>query len=728
MKRLALGIVALVGCFVHLEICSAQVPVLQRTIPLGIPPGKASSVRLVGTELVGVREVWTSFPTASPVVAEPPTDPAAKPDPKRAVYLIQPADDAVPGIYALRVATATGVSGLRLMLIDDLPTTTEVATNDAAERAQILTLPTAVDGACEAERTDHYAFTVKAGQRLSFEVVAKRIASTLDPLLRLVDAKGRVLAESDDDSVVGADARFTYVFETAGDYRLELRDIRYGGNGNYFYRLRIGDFPLVAAPFPAAVSRGSKSSLEATMLEAVGAKPATLDPLKVDVPAKFADAMLPLVVRRAAGQGSGFTAALVTDVPEQLESEPNNDAKQATAWTVGSAMNGRFAAPRDRDFFRFAGKKGDKLRVAGRTRSLGSPTDLYLQLYSGDGKRLIVETDDAGLDEGVLTATLDADGDYLLVVEDLIGRGGPEFVYRLESGSSVAPFSAAVDLEKFDVPFGGLASAKIAVTRSGYDGEIRFRVEGAPGVEVIGTAAAGKPDAALLLAIPPNYPTGTLLNLRLIGEAVDGDAKVEVGSAAAQRKALGGMSKLPPSLQELIVVGVTPAAKEQFTLSAKVPAVKWNADGTQGELVVDVERKKGFADVVKLIVCGLPDGYTAGNVTIAKEKNEGTIVIKGPKAKTPPPHSFYVIGTATVKKLMVQSSLVDVNFSATAKKAVAEKAVPEKAVAKQPVVAQTAEPKPKQPAVVKGADTKPAAPSPLAKASPPVRQPMRVDP
>lgn len=717
MSRLVSSLVASSVCCVLAATTvptSAQVPTLQRTTPLGIPAGVTTTLRLSGAGLTDIREIWTTFPTVTPVEVVA-ADPKAKADPTRAALRVHPTADAVPGIYALRIAAAGGVSNLRLLLIDDLPTVAEASTNVDPRTPQKLQPPIAVDGTCTGESTDYFEFHAAAGERLSFEVVAKRIASPLDPLLRLLDAKGNVLAEADDDFVVGADARLTYQFAAAGDYRLELRDIRYGGGAGHIYRLRVGDFPLVATPFPAAAAKGAKTEFEMTPLAPLGAaKSAKLDVSAVSVPKDYADAVMPLVAQYRKGQGSGFSSVLVSDKAERIEAEPNDAPKQATPLAVDGAMNGRFDRPRDRDYFKLSGKKGDKLRIAGRTRSLGSPTDLYLQLYDATGTKLLAETDDSGTDEGVLNATLDAAGDYLLAVEDLIGRGGPEFVYRLEVSPSKPGFTAAIDQEKFDVPYGGLATTKVTVVRSGYDGDIKFRVEGPPGIEVDGAVASGKTDGVVLLAVPPEYASGSLLNVRLIGEGADG-VTAEVGSAAAQQKALGG-TKLPPSLKEAIVLGVTAPSDAQFTLSSPTTAPKWNADGSQGELTVALERKKGFADVVKLQTYGLPTGYTAGSVSIAKDKKEGTIVIKGPAGVKPPLKAFFIVGTGVLAKKPVQGSLVGLSLAADeSKPAAAKEPAAKKPTAKAPADAKKSVDTKKPAETVKPADKKSDAKKPEAK-------------
>src|SRR5262249_55425567 len=149
----------------------------------------------------------------------------------------------------------------------------------SAAQAQIVNLPIAIEGTCEAESFDYFKITAAAGQRISVEVVARRLGSTLDPVIRLLDSNGRELAYSDDEPGIAPDCRFTHQFAGAGDYVLELRDIRYTGGANHRYRLRIGDFPLVTGPYPLAGAKGTSAQLTIAGPAADG-----LPPMNVSVP------------------------------------------------------------------------------------------------------------------------------------------------------------------------------------------------------------------------------------------------------------------------------------------------------------------------------------------------------------------------------------------------------------------------------------------------------------
>jgi hypothetical protein len=69
--------------------------------------------------------------------------------------------------------------------------------------------------------------------------------------------------------------------------------------------------------------------------------------------------------------------------------------------------------------------------VVTRTRELGSPTDVMLELYNSEGGK-VAENDDAGPRDAELAFMLAAAGDYFLKVSEIAGRGGSEWIYALD--------------------------------------------------------------------------------------------------------------------------------------------------------------------------------------------------------------------------------------------------------------------------------------------------------
>src|SRR5262249_23122804 len=124
--------------------------------------------------------------------------------------------------------------------------------------------PGVASGTIAAETSQFYKISVKPKERVCIEVLARRLGSSLDPIILIHDAKtGRELPSlyADDSPGCQTDARLTHVFPDGGDYLMEVRDSTHRGGADFWYRLRVGDFPSAIAPMPLAVKRGSKANV-----------------------------------------------------------------------------------------------------------------------------------------------------------------------------------------------------------------------------------------------------------------------------------------------------------------------------------------------------------------------------------------------------------------------------------------------------------------------------------
>src|SRR5260370_684202 len=189
-----------------------QAPTLNMPVPLGIQRGTALELTLTGTNLAEPTGLWTSFPAN---VTIPTDNDNGKDNAKLRVHLEVP-KDAPLGFHSIRLATTRGMSNFRLFCIDDLPQIMEVDSNRSKSTPQEVSYPCVVVGKAEAESSDYYKISVKAGQRVSFEILGRRLGSAFDPQLTLYDARsGHELpgGHSNDAPGLQADPRLTYSFE-----------------------------------------------------------------------------------------------------------------------------------------------------------------------------------------------------------------------------------------------------------------------------------------------------------------------------------------------------------------------------------------------------------------------------------------------------------------------------------------------------------------------------------
>ncbi|MBA4015759.1 MAG: hypothetical protein C0483_01085 [Pirellula sp.] len=652
MMRLAIALFVLATTVLAGNgVAVAQVPTLTHTSPYAVVPGKTTDVTFNGDGMLDALSMWTNIPGAEArLVPQPAGKGDSAPNPKKAKFNVTVPATAVPGIYGVRVTTKAGATNLRLITVDDLPTIGEETTNKTVAQAQSLKLPIAVDGVAEPETYDFFKFGAEAGQRVSIEVVARRMGSTLDPVVRLLDAAGHELAYADDDESTGPDGRLSYRIQKSGEYFIELRDIRYAGGSSYRYHLRIGDFPLLATPYPIGVQTGTTS-----LVEAVGYDVGALAPLRTAVPADFSGKQLPLAARYDRGHGSGFTLLAVAPSAEQTESEPNGARENASPLTLSGAINGRFEKPKDRDCFQLEGKKGTRFRFVGRTRGFGSPTDLFLRMYDKDGKT-VAEAEDAGLEEGVLDYAFAADSAYYLAVEDLLGRGGPQFTYRIEIEPYQPSFALAIDVAKFDVPHGGVAKGKVTATRVGFTGPITLRADflsEAQGITATGTIPEGKNDGVLTITVPKSVPQGAVVDVRIVGEgSVDKEGKQKLTAVAAAtvplRTLLGGLANPPLDLVERLPISVAPPVADFLKLTTSTKTVVLPQLVGKATLAVKVEKLNKFDAPVKLAVEGLPNGVSAKVGEIEKGKNETTIEFSASRTAAALDQTFRLTASAVL--------------------------------------------------------------------------------
>ncbi len=600
----------------------AQPPTIVSTSPQAAKPGETIDVKIQGGNLAGAAQLWASFPATITL----PTEIAGNgTSAGEVVYRVQIAPDVPPGVEGLRVATPQGVSNLKLFVIDDLASVAQVRPNQLLGQAQQVALPAAVDGRLDGLARDYYKFAVAAGQRVSFEVLARRLGSPLDPMIRLLDLRGRELAYSDDALGLEGDSQLCHTFAEAGEYVVELRDIRFQGGPNYFYRLRMGDFPCVTAAFPMGVKRGVAANVG---FAGPGAALAQAVPINLhsDSPLNW----LNVGARLVGGRSSGFALVSVGAGDEALEVEPNNEPAQATRVNLGANLNGRFDPPGDIDRFVFAAKAGQHFLFVGVTRSQGSPSDLYLRLLKADGGE-VAAAEDTGANDGVIDYTFPADGDYTLAVEDLHRRGGIEFAYRIAVQPFEERFTLAAATDTLNIAQGGLASIVITANRGKFAGPIELALANAPeGFSatpcVIGP---GRTFAALTVRCAPNVAPGKVQHLQIVGVSQLGgaDTKVLASAADVQKAAFNGLPWPPPILADQIAVGVAPAPL--FALATNVPELVFGKD-LSATVKVSATRTPNFAEEIALALLpekdALPAGVTAALKPIAKGTNDIEIV------------------------------------------------------------------------------------------------------
>jgi dienelactone hydrolase len=604
-----------------------QAPTLKPAVPLGMQRGTTLDLVLTGTNLAEPTGLWTSFPAKVTI----PTDNNNGKDNAKLLVRLEVPKDAPIGFYGLRLATRRGMSNLRLFCIDDLPQVQEENTNHARNTAQQVPVPCVVVGKADAEMSDYFKVSVQARQRVTFEVLGRRMGSAFDPQLTLYDSAGRELpgGHSNDAPGLQTDPRLTYTFKEAGDYVVEVRDVSYRGGDDFHYRLRIGDFPCATSPLPMAAKRGSKVSVRFAGTNVEG-----VEPVEVEVPADPTASAVSVAPKGANGLLGWPVTLAVTDLDEAMEQEPNDEPAQANRVAVPGAVTGRFEKKGDRDHYVFAAKKGQRVVIEAQTSELHSPTEVFMVISDAKGAK-VQESNPMVAPRIDFTAA--ADGDYTLAVEHLHYWGGPSEAYHLTFTPYEPGFDLAVALDRFDVGQGGTVSIPILATRRDYTGPIEVSVVG-KGLSGQATIETGKPAQPNQVAATLPVTAGADLEMGPYDFKVRGKATIngkEVVQYASVRAVLTReMANLAvPPRQLYTTFGLAVTEKPPFALAAKFD----EASTTPGKpigLTVTVTRAAGFTAEVALTAAGLPANVAPALKNIPADASEVKVQLN-PAANSP---------------------------------------------------------------------------------------------
>lgn len=416
--------------------------------------------------------------------------------------------EAAPGVRDFRIATPQGASTVGQLVIVRQPVAAEGNENDTLEKAQPLSIPAAACGKIDKnEDVDFYKFHAEAGQALSFHVRSMRLQDRIhdlqnhiDPIMSIRTGQGTTLA-SNDNHFFG-DPFVHHRFEQAGDYFLEIRDVRYQGNQYWEYCVEITNEPFVANVYPLTVARG-----HATRLEFVGFPSASEATAIVCVPAQnpCGSAEWSLLKDRGA---TNPVPLLVTDDPVILEQHSeNNQPANSQHVSLPAILAGRIETEGDVDCYAFAARKGESYAFEVRARREGSELDSHIRILD-EQRRQLVTSDDmrwgkrSYSDSWIENWTAPADGLFVLEIRDLHTRGGPGFVYAIAASRAKPCFQLWLDTDKTQLTPGTSGVVFVRAERkNGFAGEIQLSIDGLPpGVEAsCGRILAQGDDGCILL-------------------------------------------------------------------------------------------------------------------------------------------------------------------------------------------------------------------------------------
>lgn len=351
--------------------------VLRSVAPTGVVRGGAATFTLEGARLAGATGVFFDDPAITGRVL-PATD-AKKKDQIQVQATV--GGEAEIGVHRLFVQTPWGATGAVPFAVGGWPEVKEVEPNDTPAAAQPLSLPATAVGTLEKPGdVDCYRFEARPGEELVFQVVGASIRSRLNAVLTLMDRTGHVLAEAN-ASGSRPEPLLGYRFSAGGAHVIRVQDFENSGGADVYYRLNVGDFPVVTTVFPLGLRHGSSAGVKLAGFN-LGPR-RTIRVTAPAAPASWGQTMpLPghwlAVPRLAVGQGPEFAAAPPGE-------SPGRALRVAVPVTINGRISGQSGA-RAEDEFRFAAHRGRRLILEVAARRFGSPLDSLIEVLDTRGR------------------------------------------------------------------------------------------------------------------------------------------------------------------------------------------------------------------------------------------------------------------------------------------------------------------------------------------------------
>jgi hypothetical protein len=617
--RLALISFSLLALIVSAARLAAAEPSFGSTSPFGAQRGTEVEVLFGGGRLEDAKEILLYSPGITVTQFQVVNGGQVKT--KLAI-----APDCRLGIHAMRIRTATGVSNLRTFNVGPFKEVKEQEPNSEFAKPQPIEMNVTVNGVADNEDVDYYVVDAKKGQRISAEVEGIRLGNTFfDPYVAIMDMGRFELSAADDSALVWQDAVASVIAPADGKYVIQVRESSYGGNGACAYRLHVGNFPRPTGAIPAGGKPGE--TLNVRFLGDVAGEFTQQLTIPANAPADYG-----IEAKDQYGVAPSPVPFRVSDLTNFIEAEPNNEVKTATAGQAPGAFNGVISQEKDIDFFKFTAKAGQTFDVHCYARRIRSPLDSVIVIYRSNGAGVTSNDDSAGPDSYV-RFTAPADDEYRISVQDHLGKGGKDYLYRIEVSPVKPQLSTSIpEIQRYQaltlsVPQNNRMAFMAAVSRADFGGDVNLDVRGMPQGMTMETVpvAANMSTVPVLFKAAAGAPLGGAL-ADLAAKPADPKLGIEGHVSQLTWLVIGANQQLVwgHTADRMALVLTQEAPFKIDIVQPKVPLVYNGAM----ELKVVATRAKDFNAPINVRMLYNPPGVgSVSSITIPQGQTQGTLTL-----------------------------------------------------------------------------------------------------
>lgn len=669
------AICLLTTAWAHAQLPSTR---LDRIAPLAASSGTQLDLEIQGADL---EEPTLRFDhpgiTATPIEG------------KERMFRVTVANDVPEGTFDCRVIGKYGISNPRLFAVhSSIADLLETEPNHALSTAQSIQLNQAVLGTSDTNELDVFKIDLEQGARVTIDCSAGRLDSMLDGSLSVVDAQGKQLASSSD--YFGRDPMIDFEAPLKGSYWILLHDLSY--RGGLPYRLMVTTRPFVEAVSPRIVQEGKPvdfqvlgrnlgaASKEVTgglngrkLFQASFASTPPADLLNLgrfqflEHPAQYSVAptaatctlngwqIRPVIESQPSVNAMSI---MTVDLPVTEEIE-GNDAGNPQKIELPIALNGRFDAPRDSDWYEFSVQEDGSYSLEVYCERIGGQADPYAVILDDQANR-VLELDDYGhrinafdghLRDPSGSVNLAKGKKYKLLIQDRYQRGGPRYQYALVLRRSQSDYFVATIHSQNPGPAGttilrgGAAYMDVIIHQTGgYNGPIVLTAENLPqGVHSVPTTL-GLGNSGTFVLWADKDAAVTAVPIRILATGDRDGAKFTREVRAYSRVWNQGDGTSQPMREHWIAIRDT----APFGLRFKEPKASV-VSGQKVDVQLKLDRHwEAFKESLNILTVAWPGNFKLNSAQIPPGTDEITLSVEVQAGTRPGEYTLAVLGQGQV--------------------------------------------------------------------------------
>ena len=374
-------------------------------------------------------------------------------------------DKGVPcGLYDLRLQGKNGVSNMLPFEVASYPNVLENKKSTLRKPNKVESLPAVLCGYVTPGGIDYFQFKGKKGDQLVASVkgrqlvpyIADAVPGWFQPIIKIIDSKGKEIAYSD-DYYHYVDPVIITTLPKDDKYTLMIHDAIYRGREDFNYRIQIGVIPFVTGRYPAYGVVGKKLKQD---IEGVN-----LSDTKQTVKVKK-EGYNQLTYRNNVGT-SNAVPFYALEKGKKIIYSPRDKA----LLTMGTAIADSLTAESKVKRYRISAYEDEEIIVELIGRRNGSRIDAVMRLRDEAGNILARADDTEDPIQGLMTFHADPILKYkpelseqlILEVEDLHRGYGKDYHYLLRRHRQLPSFNAFVSPANITIPSGGTAAFRVDV-------------------------------------------------------------------------------------------------------------------------------------------------------------------------------------------------------------------------------------------------------------------------